>query len=181
MALNGPVDRATAEALAETFLEAIVAPAVSEDARALLSAKKNLRLLELGALSRDNPLPQLAPLEMRSIGDGFLVQEFPDVLADDEAALKVVTKRAPTSEEMKALRFGWAIVKHVRSNAIVFAAADRTLAISAGGRPAASRGGRAGRAAKGGESTRRVGSGLGCLFSLFVMGSTPPCAQGPRR
>jgi phosphoribosylaminoimidazolecarboxamide formyltransferase/IMP cyclohydrolase len=131
VALDAVVDGAAAKVLAETFLEAVIAPGFDEEARAVLGAKKNLRLLELSTLSRSVAPPWIAPLEVRSIGDGFLVQES-DVLPDDPQSFKVVTKRPPTPEEMQALRFGWAVVKHVRSNAIVFAASDRSLAIGGG-------------------------------------------------
>jgi phosphoribosylaminoimidazolecarboxamide formyltransferase / IMP cyclohydrolase len=140
VAVNDPVDEATARALAETFLEAVVAPSFAPAARELLSAKKNLRLLELPALQWDATqasglrgpgAPGFGPLEIRSIGDGLLVQEA-DLMPDDSTTFRVVTKRAPSELERQALLFGWRIVKHVRSNAIVFAAADRTLAIGGG-------------------------------------------------
>ncbi len=131
VALNAPVDRATAEALAETFLEAVIAPAFAPEARELLSAKAKLRLLELPSLGREQTRAEGAPLEVRSIGDGFLVQES-DVLLDNPSEFKVVTKRAPTDNEQNAMLFGWAVVKHVRSNAIVFSTSSKTLAIGGG-------------------------------------------------
>jgi phosphoribosylaminoimidazolecarboxamide formyltransferase/IMP cyclohydrolase len=138
VAINTAVDEATARALAETFLEAVVAPSFSPAARELLAAKKNLRLLELPSLQWDatqasgaGASPGVGPLEIRSIGDGLLVQEA-DVTPDDSTTFRLVTKRAPTEAERQALLFGWRIVKHVRSNAIVFAGPDRTLAIGGG-------------------------------------------------
>ncbi len=124
VALNRPVDGEAAAALAETFLEAVAAPDFTDDARRSLAGKKNLRLVAL---------PEVVgpPLEIRSIGNGLLVQE-PDVAPDDPASFRVVTRRQPTDEERRALYFAWRVVKHVRSNAVVFAAADRTLAIGGG-------------------------------------------------
>jgi phosphoribosylaminoimidazolecarboxamide formyltransferase/IMP cyclohydrolase len=130
VALNREVDKACAEALAETFLEAVIAPAYSPEATQVLAAKKNLRLLEAGpALGspQARPRPQL---EARSVSGGLLLQD-KDAL---EPALewKVVTKRAPTPEEERALRFAWRVCKHVKSNAIVFSREDRLLAAGGG-------------------------------------------------
>jgi phosphoribosylaminoimidazolecarboxamide formyltransferase/IMP cyclohydrolase len=131
VALNQPVDEATARALGETFLEAVVAPGFSAEARAVLAQKKNVRLLALPALDRSAALAQGPWWEIRSIGDGVLLQEI-DRPATDLAGLTVPTKRKPSDKEMEAMRFAWRVVKHVRSNAIVFASADRTLAIGGG-------------------------------------------------
>jgi phosphoribosylaminoimidazolecarboxamide formyltransferase/IMP cyclohydrolase len=131
VACNAPINEGAARAMAETFLEAIVAPMFEPAARELLAAKKNLRLLELPALDFHGLRPKAGALEIRSVGDGLLVQEA-DIAPDDPVTFRVVTKRAPTEAERQALLFGWRIVKHVRSNAIVFAAPDRTLAIGGG-------------------------------------------------
>jgi phosphoribosylaminoimidazolecarboxamide formyltransferase/IMP cyclohydrolase len=127
IAVNRELDIPAAQAIAEIFSEVIVAPAFSAEALELLSKKKNLRLLKVlkapgGA----------EPWEIRGVGaESFLLQQW-----DSEGAnaqnWKVVTKRAPTDTEMKTLAFGWRIVKHVKSNAIVFAALNRTLGIGAG-------------------------------------------------
>ena len=124
VALNGEVDAATATELASTFVEVILAPAFSEEALATLTQKKNLRLLRMGA--RDT-----SSVRHRQISGGFLMQDR-DLFTTGPQGLKTVTRRAPTAEEMEALLFGWRVVKHVKSNAIVFSNAQRTLGIGAG-------------------------------------------------
>ncbi len=131
VALNAPVDVATAGALAETFLEAIIAPAFEPGAREVLAAKKNLRLLQLGSLARTVARPIAPSRELRGLGDSFLVQDA-DALADDPTQFRTVTRRQPTEAESRALAFGWGVVRHVRSNAIVFSGPDRTLGIGGG-------------------------------------------------
>ena len=128
VALNREVDDATADALAETFLECIVAPSFSEAARARLAQKKNLRLLATGGwLSADHVALQFKPL-----GGGLLVQQR-DRTADGEVQqARVVTKRAPTDAERAALDLAWRVCKHVKSNAIVLAKQDRTVGVGAG-------------------------------------------------
>ena len=105
----------------------IVAPAFSEEALAILQQKKNLRLIQVkpgAAVS--------GTVDIRSVGaDSFLWQER-DLKRTTAADLKLVTKRAPSEAELEAMLFGWRIVKHVKSNAIVYAAADRSLGIGAG-------------------------------------------------
>jgi phosphoribosylaminoimidazolecarboxamide formyltransferase/IMP cyclohydrolase len=125
--VNRPLDLAVAQLIAEIFSEVIIAPAFEPDALALLTKKKNLRLM----VNKETSAP--APgLEIRSaIGDSFLLQRG-DADAVSTADWKVVTQRAPTEAEREALLFGWRIVKHVKSNAIVYAAHDRTLGIGAG-------------------------------------------------
>jgi phosphoribosylaminoimidazolecarboxamide formyltransferase/IMP cyclohydrolase len=129
VALNREVDEVTAKALAETFLEAVIAPTYSEAARAVLSAKKGLRLLEAGpALGRG---ASASPsFETRSVSGGLLLQDRDAV--EPAAEWKVVTRRAPTDGELAALRFAWRVCKHVKSNAIVFAREDRLLAAGGG-------------------------------------------------
>jgi phosphoribosylaminoimidazolecarboxamide formyltransferase/IMP cyclohydrolase len=125
--VNRPLDLATAQLIAEIFSEVIIAPAFEPEALALLTKKKNLRLMinsETGA-----PEPEL---EIRSaVGNSFLLQRG-DADTVSTANWKVVTKRAPTDAEREALLFGWRVVKHVKSNAIVYAAKDRTLGVGAG-------------------------------------------------
>jgi phosphoribosylaminoimidazolecarboxamide formyltransferase/IMP cyclohydrolase len=125
--VNRPLDLSTAQLIGEIFSEVIIAPAFEPDALALLSKKKNLRLMINSETS--GPFPGL---EIRSaVGDSFLVQRG-DADIVSTADWKVVTKRAPTDSERNALLFGWRVVKHVKSNAIVYAAHDRTLGIGAG-------------------------------------------------
>ena len=125
--VNRPLDTATAQLIAEIFSEVIIAPAFKDDAFALLSKKKNLRLMINGEMSAPAP-----GLEIRSaIGDSFLLQRG-DADTVSTAEWKVVAKREPSEAERAALLFGWRVVKHVKSNAIVYAAADRTLGIGAG-------------------------------------------------
>jgi len=127
IAVNRPLDAACAEAIAEIFSEVIVAPDFTADALAILQKKKNLRLLRL--LCAPQPA---AGWEVRSVGpDSFLWQER-DAKTIGAADLKVVTHRPPTEAEQRAMLFGWRVVKYVKSNAIVYAAADRTLGIGAG-------------------------------------------------
>jgi phosphoribosylaminoimidazolecarboxamide formyltransferase/IMP cyclohydrolase len=125
--VNRPLDLATAQQISEIFSEVIIAPAFDADAQALLFKKKNLRLIVNAETSA--PAPRM---EIRStVGDSFLLQGG-DADAVSTAAWKVVTKRPPTPAEHEALLFGWRVVKHVKSNAIVYAARDRTLGIGAG-------------------------------------------------
>jgi phosphoribosylaminoimidazolecarboxamide formyltransferase/IMP cyclohydrolase len=127
--VNRSLDLPIAEAISEIFSEVIIAPSFQPDALALLQKKKNLRLmLDLGTAA----VAGSARTEMRSmIGHSFLVQES-DVRLATRAECKVVTQRQPTPEEWDALLFGWRVVKHVKSNAIVYAKAGRTIGIGAG-------------------------------------------------
>lgn len=128
VASNRPIDAETASQMAKIFLEVIIAPAFSAEALEILSAKPNVRLLTLDDISK--PLTA-SMLDYKKVAGGLLVQSLDDQLLD-EAALHTVTNRAPTEEEMQALRFGWKIVKHTRSNAIVLTTADQTVGIGAG-------------------------------------------------
>jgi phosphoribosylaminoimidazolecarboxamide formyltransferase / IMP cyclohydrolase len=125
VALNRPLDAETAAAIAEIFTEVVIAPAVLPEAAAVFSAKKNLRLLEAGALP-DRAAPGLA---IRQVGGGLLVQ---DRDAGALGALRTVTRRAPTEAELRDLRFAWTVAKHVKSNAIVYAKDEATVGIGAG-------------------------------------------------
>jgi len=136
VALNRPVDAGTAEALAETFLEAVIAPAFDEGARAALARKKNLRLMEVGALppasGARSPAAGTAPsLDLRRVRGGLLVQDR-DALDLDDARLTVVTSRTPTEHEWADLRFAWTVCRYVRSNAIVLARDRQVVGVGAG-------------------------------------------------
>jgi len=121
------LDAACAEAIAEIFSEVIIAPNFAPDALGLLQKKKNLRLLRI----LKSPVAG-QEWEVRSVGaDSFLLQQR-DLKGVGVEELKVVTRRRPTETELNAMLFGWRLVKHVKSNAIVYAAADRTLGIGAG-------------------------------------------------
>lgn len=124
IALNRTVDAKTATEIGKTFVEVVLAPDFANDALAILQQKKNIRLLKVKS---DEPIA----LQHRQIGGGFLVQD-KDVHFLRPEELKVVTKRPPTPEELEALQFGWRVVKHVKSNAIVFANDSRMLGIGAG-------------------------------------------------
>ena len=125
VALNREVDEGTSRALAETFLEAVIAPSFSKPALEVLSSRKNLRLLEAGpALAQGSP-PRPAQ-EIRTVSGGALVQDRDAV--EPTAEWKVVTKRRPTDDELRALKFAWRVCKHVKSNAIVFSTGEQLLA-----------------------------------------------------
>ncbi len=125
--VNKPLDGPCAEAIAEIFSEVIVAPEFTDEALAVLQKKKNLRLLRMVHFPMAGE-----GFDVRSVGaDSFLVQER-DIRITRAADLKIVTKRQPTQREIDAMLFGWRVVKHVKSNAIVYAAAGRTLGIGAG-------------------------------------------------
>jgi phosphoribosylaminoimidazolecarboxamide formyltransferase/IMP cyclohydrolase len=123
LAFNRELDGETAQAVAELFAEAIAAPGYSPDALDRLRAKKNLRLVEVA---------EAAPgWGVKSISGGYLVQT-DDAVTLDTALLKTVTVRAPSPSETAALEFAWKVVKHVKSNAIVFATAGQTVGVGAG-------------------------------------------------
>ena len=125
VALNREVDKDTALQLKEIFLEIVIAPGFSEEALALLTEKKNIRLLELAA----DTIQQTK--KVVSVSGGLLVQDY-DAGAVTEADLTVATDRKPTEEELKNLLFSWKVVKHVKSNAIVVAKDDQTIGVGAG-------------------------------------------------
>jgi len=126
LAVNRPVDLAFAEAMADLFVEVLVAPAFAEDALARLAAKKALRLVECTAYA-----PAPGEIELRAIDGGFLGQP-PDGYAEDPATWTCATKRAPSPEERRALEFAWKVMRYVKSNAIVVANGDQTVGIGAG-------------------------------------------------
>lgn len=127
IAVNKPLDAGCAEAISEIFSEVIIAPEFEPAALELLKKKKNLRLLRVL-----QPFKQEGAFDLRSVGaNSYLLQER-DVKITGEADFKVVTNRKPSAEELEAMKLGWRVVKHVKSNAIVYAALDRSLGIGAG-------------------------------------------------
>jgi phosphoribosylaminoimidazolecarboxamide formyltransferase/IMP cyclohydrolase len=127
VALNQPIDRATAEEIIKTFTEVVIAPDVTDDAKQVFAAKKNLRLLLTGGLA-DSRAPGLVA---KSVAGGFLVQSR-DARNADDLELKVVSKRQPTAAELSDMRFAFKVAKHVKSNAIVYAKGGATVGIGAG-------------------------------------------------
>lgn len=142
--LNRTLDAETATAITSTFIEAVIAPAVDDDALAILSKKSSLRVLTAD-LSSFKP-SAVASLEYRSILGGVLVQQrdrvaeaqeewgIGDVPVGQDAGtgLRVVTRRHPTADEWRALRFAWRVCAHIKSNTILFTGPDRTRAVGAG-------------------------------------------------
>lgn len=127
IAVNTPLDGDTAQEIAGIFSEVIVAPDFSPAALDVLRQKKNLRLIRM----LKTPAPSNL-WDLRGVGsDSYLLQQR-DTRRTGAADLKVVTQRQPTESELRAMLFGWRIVKHVKSNAIVYVAEDRTLGIGAG-------------------------------------------------
>ena len=126
---NRPLTLELARMISEIFTDVIIAPEFESDARALLQKKKNLRLM---VMSEAYLAEKQSPV-IRSCPGGVMVMDRDhSALGLDNLESKVVTKRPPTEKEMRAMRFGWRIVKHVKSNAIVYSSADRTLGIGAG-------------------------------------------------
>lgn len=127
VATNQPLDAASARAITEIFTEVIIAPDATDEAIAIVGAKKNLRLL----LTKGLPNPRAEDLVIRSIAGGRLVQTRDNAVVDD-MTLRVVTERQPTEAELSDLRFAYRVVKHVKSNAIVYAKSGATVGIGAG-------------------------------------------------
>ncbi len=123
---NVPCDLGIAEAVDEIFSEVLIAPDFEPDALALLQRKKNRRLLRYDAARLDRAAP-----DWKRVFGGLLLQQ-PDVSHEDLAQAQVATARKPNEEELRAMAFAWKVVKHVKSNAVVFARPDRTLAIGGG-------------------------------------------------
>ena len=126
VAVNRPLDAATAGEVATLFAEVVIAPAFDEAARDILSARKNLRVLETGGL----PDPTAAGLTVRTLAGGYLLQSRDATVM--AAELETVTKRAPTDQEMQDLLFAFKVSKHVKSNAIVYVKNGMTVGIGAG-------------------------------------------------
>jgi phosphoribosylaminoimidazolecarboxamide formyltransferase/IMP cyclohydrolase len=131
VALSHRVDAATGAALAETFLEAVIAPGYEPGALEALRPKKSLRLLEIPLLGEPRESWSMEPRELRSVPGGLLVQSR-DLAEADPRGWRTVSKREPTAEELEALVFAWSVVKHVKSNAIVLARRDVTVGIGMG-------------------------------------------------
>src|ERR1700760_422825 len=127
IALNRTLDAETARAVTGIFTEVIIAPDATEDAIAIVAARKNLRLLLTGGL----PDPRAMGLTAKTVAGGLLVQGRDNAVVDD-MVLKVVTKRAPTEREMRDLIFAFRVAKHVKSNTIVYAKDLATVGIGAG-------------------------------------------------
>ena len=127
VALNQVLDAATAEEIVKIFTEVVIAPEATDEARAIFAAKKNLRLLTTGAL----PDAKAKGLAFKQVAGGFLVQDRDSghVLPSD---LKVVTKRAPSADELRDLMFAWTVAKHLKSNAIVYVKDGATVGVGAG-------------------------------------------------
>jgi len=141
VAVNRPLDVETAAALTSTFIEAVIGPAVVEGAQEVLAKKSNMRVVTADFAALAAPPPDgdadHGDREVRSFFGGLLLQErdrvtegvYPWPSGDHP---KVVTRRAPTADEWTALRFAWRVCAHVKSNAVIFTTADRTLAVGAG-------------------------------------------------
>lgn len=127
VALNQLLDGETAEEIVKLFTEVIIAPQVSEEAKAIIARKPNLRLLETGGL----PDPRSRGITAKTVSGGLLVQTRDNGMIED-IDLRVVTKRAPTDRELKDLKFAYKVAKHVKSNAIVYAKDGQTAGIGAG-------------------------------------------------
>ena len=127
VAFNRGLDTDAATAVTGLFLECLISPGFSAGARDILAAKSALRVLEIGPAAR----PVSADLDLRRLSGGLLVQDA-DAADADLTQARVVTRRVPSQEEIRALDFAWRVAKHVKSNAIVLAHADRTIGIGAG-------------------------------------------------
>ena len=127
IALNRKLDADAARTITEIFTEVIIAPDASEEAIALVGAKKNLRLLLAGGL----PDPRAGGLAAKTVAGGLLVQSRDNAVVDD-MELRIVTRRAPTAAELRDLQFAFRVAKHVKSNTIVYAKNLATVGIGAG-------------------------------------------------
>ncbi len=128
--LNKKVDKETAEQIVGSdFVECIIAPGYTDDAIGILEKKKNIRLLQIPVMPK--PSTVVSYLDYKRVAGGVLVQDT-DILDIKKEDLKVVTKKSPTPLQVKSLIFGWKIVKHVKSNAIVLCQGTKTVGIGAG-------------------------------------------------
>lgn len=126
--ISSVVDAATAMAISEAFVEVVVAPDFSSEAREILAKKKNLRLLKTNLIL---PHDMTGRLEGRALAHGFLVQEM-DLAIWNQDELRIVSKRKPTEDEMRAMEIGFRVVKHCRSNATVIATSSQTIGTGSG-------------------------------------------------
>jgi phosphoribosylaminoimidazolecarboxamide formyltransferase / IMP cyclohydrolase len=124
LAFNGALDKPTAAEVAKLFVEAIAAPSFSDDAFAILTAKRNLRLVKVNQVAA----PELV---IKSITGGLLAQTA-DTATIVESQLQVKTTRQPMAAELRALLFAWKVCKHVKSNAIVYAREGQSISVGAG-------------------------------------------------
>jgi phosphoribosylaminoimidazolecarboxamide formyltransferase/IMP cyclohydrolase len=115
--------------IAQQFVEVIIAPEVSAEARKILSGKKNVRVLESGYWELDQSVPGPRRFDLKKVSGGLLVQDIDDQLYNQ---LDVVTRRSPTEAEMRDLVFAWKVAKFVKSNAIIYASGQMTVGIGAG-------------------------------------------------
>lgn len=127
IALNQTLDAETAEEIIKLFTEVIIAPNVTDEAKAIVARKANLRLLSAGGL----PDPRSAGLTAKTVSGGLLVQTRDNGMVED-LELKAVTKRAPTAQELEDMKFAFKVAKHVKSNAVVYAKDGQTAGIGAG-------------------------------------------------
>ena len=127
IALNKELDVETAKEISEIFTEVIITPSISDEAKNILSSKKNLRILITGGLAD----PEKAGISIKSVAGGFLAQTKDNIIIDKKN-LKVVTKRQPSDQELDDLLFAFKVAKHVKSNAIVYAKDGSTVGIGAG-------------------------------------------------
>ncbi|QCL94949.1 bifunctional phosphoribosylaminoimidazolecarboxamide formyltransferase/IMP cyclohydrolase [Agrobacterium tumefaciens] len=127
IALNRTLDAETAEEIVKLFTEVIIAPDVTEEAKSIIARKPNLRLLAAGGL----PDPRAAGITAKTVSGGLLVQSRDNGMVED-LDLKVVTKRAPTPQELEDMKFAFKIAKHVKSNAVIYAKDGQTAGIGAG-------------------------------------------------
>jgi phosphoribosylaminoimidazolecarboxamide formyltransferase / IMP cyclohydrolase len=125
IAFNAPLDGATAEQVAKQFVEVLIAPEITPEARRVFASKQNVRLLEVPLSRATNAL------DMKRVGGGLLLQSA-DAKNIEATDVKVVTKKAPTAQQLQDLLFAWKVAKFVKSNAIVFCAGGRTLGVGAG-------------------------------------------------
>ncbi|MBO6948182.1 MAG: bifunctional phosphoribosylaminoimidazolecarboxamide formyltransferase/IMP cyclohydrolase, partial [Rhodospirillales bacterium] len=126
IAFNRALDADTAKLVADLFAEVIIAPSINDDAKAVFSTKKNLRVLETGSM----PAADASGMTVRSLSGGYLLQTRDALLTSDD--LKVVTKREPSAEELRDLMFAFTVCKHVKSNAIVYVKNGATVGVGAG-------------------------------------------------
>jgi phosphoribosylaminoimidazolecarboxamide formyltransferase/IMP cyclohydrolase len=127
VAFNRRLDAATARRIAEVFVEAVIAPGYEPEAKAALAARKNVRVMDMDTTS----IHRVTGFDLRRVMGGLLAQEW-DLARLDRGRCDVVTRRAPTVDEWKAMELAWTVAKHVKSNAIVFANAVQTVGVGAG-------------------------------------------------
>ncbi len=126
LAFNSPVEGDAAAEMAKLFIEVVIAPSFTEDAKKIFSAKQNVRLLELADMKKP-----LKGFDIKRIAGGFLLQDW-DTKRVDVRSIKAATKRQPTADELDGLEFAWRVAKHVKSNCIVYAYKDMTAGIGVG-------------------------------------------------